>query len=82
MSASYSRDLQVMLTPGLAYIAETSGDRRYWDIATEGFRRQTAEQDPTDRMKLFALYFRNTQRFLWYLYEEARGPMAEPAPNR
>jgi len=33
-------------------------------------------------MKLFAQYFRNTQRFLWDLSEEARGPMAEPAPNR
>src|SRR5262245_24498648 len=64
------------------YITETSGDRRYWDIAMEGFRRQTGKQDATDRLKLFAQYFRNSQRFRWYLSEEARGPMAEAAANR
>jgi hypothetical protein len=78
----YYADLAVMMTPGFAYITETSGDRRYWDIAIEGFRRQTGEQDATDRMKLFAQYFRNSQRFLWYLSDEARAPMAEAAPNR
>ncbi|HEY7542259.1 MAG TPA: hypothetical protein VIF11_19110 [Methylomirabilota bacterium] len=34
-----------MLTPGLAYVTETSGDRPYWDVALEGFRRQVGEQD-------------------------------------
>jgi len=78
----YYRNLAVMVTPGLAYITETSGDRRYWDIAMEGFRRQVGEQDATERLKLFAQYFRNSQRFLWYLSEEARGSMAEAAPTR
>lgn len=78
----YYRNLAVMLTPGLAYVRETSGDRRYWDIAIEGFRRQTGEQDATEHMKLFAQYFRNSQRFLWYLSEEARAPMAESSANR
>ncbi len=33
-------------------------------------------------MKLFAQYFRNTQRFLWYLSEEARGPDGGPGPEQ
>ena len=78
----YYHDLAVMLTPGFAYVTETSGDRRYWDIAIESFKRQTGEQDATERLKLFAQYFRNSQRFLWYLSEEARGPMAEATANR
>jgi hypothetical protein len=41
------RNLAVMVTPGFAYITETSGDRRYWDIAMEGFRRQVGEQAAT-----------------------------------
>lgn len=61
----------VMLTPGLAYIAETSGERRYWDIALESFVRQTMEGQVTDRLKLFAQLFRNSQRFPWYLSVEA-----------
>jgi hypothetical protein len=67
----YYPDLAVMLTPGLAYLTETSGDRRYWDVASESFRRQTATPDATEHMKLFAQYFRNSQRFLWYLSVEA-----------
>jgi len=78
----YYKNLAVMLTPGLAYVTETSGDRRYWDIAIEGFRRQVGEQDATEHLKLFAQYFRNSQRFLWYLSEDARAPMADAAPNR
>jgi len=78
----YYKNLAVMLTPGLAYVSETSGDRRYWDIAIEGFRRQVGEQDATEHLKLFAQYFRNSQRFLWYLSEDARAPMAEAAPTR
>jgi len=78
----YYHDLAVMLTPGFAYVTETSGERRYWDIAIESFKRQTGEQDATERLKLFAQYFRNSQRFLWYLSEEARGPMAEATANR
>jgi hypothetical protein len=78
----YYPRLAVMMTPGFAYLTETSGDRRYWDIALEGFRRQTGEHDATDEMKLFAQYFRNSQRFLWYLSVEAGAPMAEAAPNR
>lgn len=61
----------VMLTPGLAYIAETSGEQKYWDIAEESFRRQTEAGEITDRMKLFAQLFRNSQRFPWYLSVEA-----------
>jgi hypothetical protein len=57
----------VMLTPGLAYIGETSGGKKYWDVALESFRRQTEEGQVTDRLKLFAQLFRNSQRFLWYL---------------
>ena len=78
----YYRNLAVMLTPGFAYVTETSGDRRYWDIALEGFRRQIGEQDATEHLKLFAQYFRNSQRFLWYLSEDARAPMAEPSATR
>jgi hypothetical protein len=59
-----------MLTPGLAYIAETSGERKYFDIAMEGFRRQTEAGDITDRLKLFAQLFKNSQRFPWYLSVE------------
>jgi hypothetical protein len=78
----YYHDLAVMLTPGLAYLTETSGDRRYWDIAMESFRRQIREQNATDRLKLFAQYFRNSQRFIWYLSEEARALMAESRSTR
>ena len=78
----YYRNLAVMLTPGFAYVTETSGDRRYWDIALEGFRRQVGEQDATEHLKLFAQYFRNSQRFLCYLSEDARAPMAEPSATR
>jgi hypothetical protein len=62
----------VMLTPGLAYIAETSGQRKYWDVALESFRRQTEAGDMTDRLKLFAQLFRNSQRFPWYLSIECQ----------
>jgi hypothetical protein len=62
----------VMLTPGLAYIAETSGERKYWDIALESFTRQTEEAQVTDRLKLFAQLFRNSQRSPWYLSVEAK----------
>jgi len=68
----------VMLTPGLAYIAETSGERKYWDVAMEGFRRQTEEAAITDRLKLFAQLFRNSQRFPWYLSVECTA--CEPLP--
>ncbi|MCS7023284.1 MAG: hypothetical protein NZV14_00660 [Bryobacteraceae bacterium] len=64
----------VMLTPGLAYIAETSGQSKYWDIALESFRRQTEAAEVTDRLKLFAQLFRNSQRFPWYLSVEATRP--------
>lgn len=62
----------VMLTPGLAYIAETSGEKKYWDVALESFRRQTEEGQVTDRLKLFGQLFRNSQRFPWYLSVEAK----------
>jgi rhamnogalacturonyl hydrolase YesR len=61
----------VMLTPGLAYIAETSGETKYWDVAMENFTRQVSASDVTDRLKLFAQLFRNSQRFPWYLSVEA-----------
>jgi hypothetical protein len=61
----------VMLTPGLAYIAETSGEKKYWDIAMESFQRQTEEARVTDRLKLFGQLYRNSQRFPWYLSKEA-----------
>jgi hypothetical protein len=64
----------VMLTPGLAYIAETTGGTKYWDVAMESFRRQTEEGQVTDRLKLFAQLFRNSQRFPWYLSIEAPPP--------
>jgi len=80
----------VMLTPGLAYIAETSrgerplartGDRpvaaTYWDVALESFRQQTEEGQITDRLKLFAQLFRNSQRFPWYLSVES--PPTDPS---
>jgi hypothetical protein len=60
----------VMLTPGLAYIAETSGAKKYWDVALESFQWQTEEAALTDRLKLFAQLFRNSQRFPWYLSVE------------
>lgn len=61
----------VMLTPGLAYIAETSGESKYWDVALESFQRQTEASEVTDRLKLFGQLFRNSQRFPWYLSVEA-----------
>ena len=61
----------VMLTPGLAYIAETSGDAKYWAVALENFKRQVGASDVTERLKLFAQLFRNSQRFPWYLSVEA-----------
>ncbi len=61
----------VMLTPGLAYIGETSGERKYWDIALESFRRQAEAGEITDRLKLFAQLFRNSQRFPWCLSVES-----------
>ena len=69
----------VMLTPGLAYIAETSRERRYWDVALESFTRQTDDAAVTDRLKLFAQLFRNSQRFPWYLSIE--GPQLDEPPN-
>jgi hypothetical protein len=62
----------VMLTPGLAYIAQNSGDRKYWDVALESFQRQTEDGQVTDRLKLFAQLFRNSQRFPWYLSVEIK----------
>jgi len=59
------------LTPGLAYIAETSGESKYWDVALESFQRQTEASEVTDRLKLFGQLFRNSQRFPWYLSVEA-----------
>jgi DUF1680 family protein len=67
----------VMLTPGLAYIAETSGEKNYFDVALENFRRQTEASDVTDRLKLFAQLFRNSQRFPWYLSVEADIPASD-----
>jgi hypothetical protein len=61
------QDLAVMLTPGLAYITETSGDQKYFDLALRHFTRQVNADATTDRLKLFAQWFRNSQRFLWYL---------------
>jgi len=61
----------VMLTPGLAYIAETIGEKKYWDLALESFRRQTEEAQVTDRLKLFGQLYRNSQRFPWYVSVEA-----------
>jgi hypothetical protein len=62
----------VMLTPGLSYIAETSSEKKYWDVALESFRKQTEDGQVTDRLKLFAQLFRNSQRFPWYLSVEAK----------
>jgi hypothetical protein len=67
----------VMLTPGLSYIAETSGKRKYWDVALESFRHQTEQGQLTDRLKLFAQLFRNSQRFPWYLSVESPIQWAE-----
>jgi hypothetical protein len=64
-------ELAIMLTPGLAYIAETSGQRTYWDRAMEAFQRQVEESRATGQLKLFAQLFRNSQRFLWYLSVES-----------
>lgn len=61
----------IMLTPGLAYIAETSGKSEYWDVALESFRKQVDAGEITDRLKLFGQLFRNSQRFPWYLSVEA-----------
>jgi hypothetical protein len=61
----------VMLTPGLAYIAESNSDSKYWDVAFESFTRQVEAGEVTDRLKLFAQLFRNSQRFPWYLSVEA-----------
>ncbi len=80
-------DLAIMLTPGLAYIAETSKRSEYWDHAMESFRRQVGEGRATNHLKLFAQYFRNSQRFLWYLSVEAPrreqnpSPATRPLPN-
>jgi len=74
-------DLAIMLTPGLAYIAETSGERKYWDLALESFERQTLEGQVTDRLKLFAQLFRNSQRFPWYLSVEAKRRWPPRAPT-
>jgi hypothetical protein len=71
----------VMLTPGLAYIAETSGAHKYWDIAMESFRRQTEDATVTDRLKLFAQLFRNSQRYPWYLSVECTACEPSPATN-
>lgn len=62
----------VMLTPGLAYIGETSGEKKYWEVAFESFRTQTEAAQVTDRLKLFGQLFRNSQRFPWYLSVEAK----------
>jgi hypothetical protein len=61
----------VMLTPGLAYIGETSGEKKYWDVALESFQRQTEAAQVTDRLKLFGQLYRNSQRFPWYVSVEA-----------
>jgi len=72
----------VMLTPGLAYISETSGERKYFDVAMEGFRRQTEAGEITDRLKLFAQLFKNSQRFPWYLSIECPLPETLAAADR
>jgi len=65
-----------MLTPGLAYISQSTSDPRYFEIALENFQRQVENDPPANRLKLFAQLFRNSQRFLWYLSTEtaARPP--------
>ena len=68
----------VMLTPGLAYISETSGDGKYLRIAMESFEKQTQEAALTDRLKLFAQLFRNSQRFTWYLSVENKARATAP----
>ncbi len=60
----------IMLTPGLAYITETVGEQRYWDDGFASFRRHAEQAQVTDRLKVFAQMFRNSQRFLWYLSVE------------
>ena len=73
----------IMLTPGLAYITETMGERRYLDDAFGSFRRSAEAAQVTDRLKLFAQLFRNSQRFLWYLSTESRvTPGGEAANSR
>ncbi len=64
----------IMLTPGLAYIAETTGGEKYWDDAFASFRSYVEQGQVTDRLKLFAQLFRNSQRFLWHLSSEAHSP--------
>lgn len=64
-------DLAIMLTPGLAYVAETSRDKVYWQHAMEAFRRQVDDGREAAQLKLFAQWFRNSQRFLWYLSVES-----------
>lgn len=71
----------IMLSPGLAYIAETSGERQYWDVALESFERQSLEAQVTDRLKLFAQLFRNSQRFPWYLSVEAPRRWSRPSSD-
>jgi DUF1680 family protein len=78
----YSRyqELAIMLTPGLAYIAETSHQKLYWDLAMEAFQERIKDGRTTDRLKLFAQWFRNSQRFLWYLsIEHASSLSSRPA---
>jgi hypothetical protein len=80
----------IMLTPGLAYVGETTGERKYWDDAFQSFRRITEKAEVTDRLKVFAQTYRNSQRFLWYLSaespvrwpEQTTGRTAEPIAQR
>src|SRR5262249_2773512 len=78
--ARYPR-LAVMLTPGLAYVHEASGERRYRGVAMESSGWKPFEHDAPEHLKLFAQFFRNSQRFLWFFSVKAP-PMAEPSPTR
>jgi hypothetical protein len=74
--------VSIMLTPGLAYVGEGMGERKYWDDALKSFRRYTEEGQVTDRLKLFAQLYRNSQRFLWRLSVESPVRWGEETPDR
>ncbi|MGH7847263.1 MAG: beta-L-arabinofuranosidase domain-containing protein [Candidatus Binatia bacterium] len=64
---------RVLLAPGLAFVYEQTGEKKYWDLAWEVFTSHLAQTGATSRMRDFAQFFRGPQRFLYYLSREFTG---------
>ncbi len=64
-------NLAIGLAAGLASVYQSTGSRKYWDLALEAFRTPAEHAKPVDDLGSLALYFGSSQRFLWFLSKES-----------